>query len=132
MSRVAIAAILLGAIVILYGVQTYAKKAEKKAKEARKDEPKEVSESFVDASGTKLDASGAAVDYGFAEIFAKFLNKLVDNVNFTPSDETEKVLDIVSTPDQELINMNMEKQMTPMIVQGIDALRLASSAQNNY
>ena len=119
MSKTFFAGILLLVITILYVIQ---KRTERKPK----------IDTFVDASGSKVDSSGNGVDYGFADLFAKFLNKLVDSAKFAPSDEAEKVIDVVTTPDQELINSNLEKQMSPMIAQGIDALRLASSAQNNY
>jgi hypothetical protein len=121
MSRALLAGILLAVIAILYGIQLKTA-PEKKVK----------IDTFVDASGSNVDSSGNAVDYGFAEIFSKFLNRLVDSANFRPSEEPEKVIDIITTPDQEMINNSLEKQMTPMIQQGIDALRLASSAQNNY
>ncbi len=127
MSRALLAGVLLAVIAILYGIQI--KLAPTDTKEKGK-EPK--IDTFVDASGSNMDSSGNAVDYGFADIFAKFLNRLVESANFRPSEDPEKVIDIITTPDQEMINDSLEKQMTPMIQQGIDALRLASSAQNNY
>jgi hypothetical protein len=128
MTRTTLAAILLAIILLLAFMKS---RSEKKAHEKFTDASGsmvDASGSMVDASGSMVDASGNTYDSEFISSFSKFLNKIVKNINFKPADETK----MSDTLQQDQLNANMEKQMTPMIAQGIDSLRLASSAQDNY
>ncbi len=109
MSRALFAGILLLVILVLYGIQTQILK-----------KPADKKESFVDTSGNELN---------FPDLFSQLLNKLFENAKFTPAKELdEKTLSI---PELDSLNTRMEHQMSPMIAQGIDALRAASSAQDS-
>lgn len=125
MSRAIFAGILLGVILALYGIQKYFTSKKQTPKEKKKE-----TETFVDASGSTLDGSGN--DLNFSDLFAKFLNTISDKVKFTPANELDAKTISITTPELDKINANMQRQMTPMISQGIDALRAASAAQNNY
>ncbi len=76
-----------------------------------------------------MDSSGN--ELSFPDLFAQLLNRLFENAKFTPAKELDEKALSDSSQQLDSINTNMERQLSPMIAQGIDALRAASAAQDS-